>query len=67
MKRGKTVQEVRGQALLEYVILLAITAGIGVYVFRTLNDNLDRSIPKIGGNLEKQLRSGAASASLWRK
>lgn len=67
MKRGKTVQEVRGQALLEYVILLAITAGIGVYVFRTLNDNLDRSIPKIGGNLEKQLRSGAAPASLWRK
>ncbi len=67
MDRGKSVQKIRGQAILEYVILLSITLGLGVFVFNTLTKNLDQSIPKMGGNLEKQLRSGAAPASLWRK
>ncbi|NDF14278.1 hypothetical protein EB061_03010 [bacterium] len=60
-------QKIRGQAILEYVILLGITVGIGIFAFQTLNRSVDRAVPKIGGNLEKQLRSGAAPANLWRK
>jgi len=61
------VRQVRGQAILEYMILLVITVSIGIAAFKTLTQKLDQSIPKIGGNLEKQLRSGAGPASLWRK
>lgn len=56
-----------GQAILEYVILLGITLGIMVFFIRTMTQTLNNAIPKIGGTFERQLRTGAAPAKLWRK
>jgi hypothetical protein len=56
-----------GQAVIEYVILLAITTGIMLYFVRSLSTSLNNTIPKWGGSLEVQLRAGAAPASLWKK
>ncbi len=56
-----------GQAVVEYVILLAITVGILVSFVRSLSGSLNKTIPKWGESLEVQLRAGAAPASLWKK
>ena len=56
-----------GQAVIEYVILLAITVGGMLYFIRTMTGAFDQSVPKMGGTFERQLRAGAAPASLWKK
>jgi hypothetical protein len=54
-----------GQAVLEYVMLLGITVGTMLYFVRTMNKTFDKTVPKWGGRLERQLRAGAAPAKVW--
>ncbi len=70
MKKGGGMAKKKsdsGQAVLEYVILLAITVGIMIYFVRNLSSGMNKTIPKWGGSLEVQLRAGAAPASIWKK
>lgn len=65
MKRNRKKQA--GQAILEYVILLSIVMTIMVYFMNTLGNSYDNTSLKLGGAVERQLRSGAAPATLWTK
>ena len=56
-----------GQAVLEYMILLSITLGIVVGFAKNMTGIFDKAAPKIGGNFERQLRAGAASAKVWKE
>jgi hypothetical protein len=56
-----------GQAVIEYVLLLAMMVGIMVVLLRTLNGAYNKGVPKVGAAMERQLRTGAASAGVWRK
>ena len=56
-----------GQAVIEYVLLLTMVVGIMVAFLRTLNGSFDKAVPRMGGTIERQLRTGAASAGVWRK
>ena len=56
-----------GQAVIEYVLLLTMVVGIMVAFLRTLNGSFDKAVPRMGGTIERQLRTGAASAGVWLK
>jgi hypothetical protein len=56
-----------GQAVVEYIVLLTMVIGIMVAFLRTLNGSFNKAVPKMGGVIERQLRTGAASAGVWRK
>ena len=56
-----------GQAVIEYVMLMAITVGSIVFLVRNLGKSMDKSVPRMGGKMEQQLRAGAAPPSIWRK
>jgi hypothetical protein len=56
-----------GQAILEYVLLLTIVFGAVGYFLHQLTHGLDVTTAKYGGTVEKQLRTGAAPASVWNK
>ncbi len=56
-----------GQAVIEYILLLSMVVGIMVAFLRTLNGSFDKAVPRMGGTIERQLRTGAASAGVWRK
>lgn len=56
-----------GQAIIEYILLLAMVIGIMVAFLRTVNTSFNKAVPRMGGTIERQLRTGAASAGVWRK
>ena len=56
-----------GQAVVEYVLLLTMVVGIMVAFLRTLSGAYNKAVPKVGASIERQLRTGAASAGVWRK
>lgn len=53
--------------MIEYILLLTMVVGIMVAFLRTLNGSFDKAVPRMGGTIERQLRTGAASAGVWRK
>lgn len=56
-----------GQAVVEYIVLLTMVVGIMVAFLRTVNGSFNKAVPRMGGAIERQLRTGAASAGVWRK
>ncbi len=54
-----------GQAVLEYILLLAITVTLVVGFSKTILDTLDKGVLKFGGRLEKTLKTGRAPANVW--
>ncbi len=56
-----------GQALTEYVLLLMIVVPALVYFVGTLAGTFYKSSAKYGGFIEKQMRTGAAPATIWTK
>ena len=56
-----------GQAVVEYILLLSMMVGIMVVMLRGLSSAYLKGVPKVGGAMERQLRTGAASAGVWRK
>ncbi len=63
MKRRGANQ--RGQAVLEYILLLAITLTLVVGMSKTILEALDQSVLRFGGRLEKTLKTGRAPANVW--
>ena len=56
-----------GQALTEYVLLLAIVVPALIYFLGTLSSSFYKTSARYGGSLERQMRTGAAPASIWTK
>ena len=63
-KRGN--QE-SGQAITEYILLLAIVLGMVSLFLSKLTGSFDLATTAMGGKIEKQLRTGKAPASIWTK
>ncbi len=60
-------QKTSGQAVLEYVMLLAIVVGAMTFGVQQLRAVFDKMMLNFGGIAEKQLRTGAGTANLWTK
>jgi hypothetical protein len=56
-----------GQAIIEYIILLTIVFGTVAYFVQKLTGGFDSMVASSGAKVEKQLRTGAAPATIWNK
>jgi len=56
-----------GQAVLEYVLLLAMILGGVGFVVAKLRDGSDKITAVSGAKLEKMLRTGSAPPTIWTK
>jgi Flp pilus assembly pilin Flp len=54
-----------GQAIVEYILLLAIVVGVVGLFLSKLTGTFDIATVAMGGKMEKQLRTGKAPASIW--
>ncbi|MBC7396094.1 MAG: hypothetical protein H7333_01510 [Bdellovibrionales bacterium] len=64
---GKRKNKESGQALIEYILLLTIVFGFVIFFVQKLTGTFDTTTLSLGGKMERQLRTGAAPASLWTK
>jgi Flp pilus assembly pilin Flp len=55
----------RGQAITEYILLLAIITILATTVLRGLLPALDKGMLSFGARLEQNLKTGRYSASIW--
>jgi Flp pilus assembly pilin Flp len=55
-----------GQAFTEYLLLLSIAVVGAAALARAIMDVLDKGILKLGGQLEKDLKTGRAPLSVWK-
>ena len=75
--RGKTIQKClcarrkrsnqSGQAITEYILLLAIVVGLVAFFMHTITGSFDQTTALFGGKIEKQIRTGSAPATVWNK
>ena len=63
----KKTQKNSGQAVLEYILLLAMVVGMLSIFISKFVGSFDAATQKIGGKMEKQLRTGKAPPSIWNK
>lgn len=54
-----------GQGIVEYIIILSATVVGAGLISRQILRALDSGIVKLGGQLEKDLKTGRASVSIW--
>ena len=55
-----------GQAVTEYMVILALVLGGAVLLARGFVDVMDRGILKLGSQIEKDLHTGKTPANAWR-
>jgi hypothetical protein len=55
-----------GQAITEYILLLSATIFSAIAMARAIKGGLDEGILSLGGQLEKDLRTGRASLRVWK-
>lgn len=66
-KPGDLAKNQSGQAMVEYILLLTIVVvGAGLFL-QSLSKAIDQMTAAQGGKLERQIRTGSAPASLWKK
>ena len=56
-----------GQALVEYMLLVSIIVGLMVGFVGKLTGTFDKTTIRLGGKIERQLRTGSAPATIWKK
>lgn len=71
LERGKQflarlAREDSGQGTVEYILLLSITVGGVATLTRGILKAIDNSILGLGGQLERDLKTGRASLSAWK-
>lgn len=54
-----------GQGTVEYILILAVVVIGSVALSRTILNALDKGILKLGGQLEKDLKSGRLPLRVW--
>lgn len=55
-----------GQAITEYVLILGVTTLAAGFLMRQILRVFDGGILRLGGQLEKDLKSGRASLGSWK-
>jgi Flp pilus assembly pilin Flp len=58
-------EEDSGQATVEYILLLAFCALTAVAMSKGILGALDRGVLRLGGQLERDLKSGRAPLGIW--
>ncbi len=58
-------EEDSGQATVEYILLLSFCVVLAVALTRGILGALDRGVLRLGGQLEKDLKSGRAPLGVW--
>ena len=66
-KNLKKKRKPAGQAILEYILLLAIVVPTLIFFVRKMTDASDQGTARYGGKLEKQLRTSNAPVDMWTK
>jgi Flp pilus assembly pilin Flp len=62
---ARLLSDEEGQATVEYILILSVViAGAGL-LSRKLIEVLDSGILKLGGQLEKDLKTGRAPVGIW--
>ncbi len=56
-----------GQAVIEYVLVLAVVLSVVIVVRVTVVASLDKGVEGVGGRFERELRTGALPATYWTK
>ena len=59
------IRDEDGQAITEYILLLAVVVTIAVGVARLVMEVLDESVLRVGGVLEKKLKTGREELNVW--
>lgn len=62
---GKRLRDQSGQASLEYVLILALALTASALLAKGLSQALDASVLRFGAQLEKDLKTGRAQASVY--
>lgn len=60
------IHDESGQATTEYILILSIAVTTAVAFARGILEVLDRGMLRLGGALEKDLKSGREPLSVWR-
>lgn len=55
----------RGQAIVEYILLLSIVLVASSGLFRSIQSFFDRGVPFLGARMESTLKSGRTPTGLW--
>ncbi|OFZ79161.1 MAG: hypothetical protein A2583_00520 [Bdellovibrionales bacterium RIFOXYD1_FULL_53_11] len=73
MKPGRGTASIRnlvfdegGQAITEYILLLSICVVGAAALMRGIIQAIDKGILRLGGQLEKDLRTGRAPIDIWK-
>ena len=64
-KNKSALKDESGQATLEYILLLLVVFSLALGLSKTFTTNLDSSMRRLGGQLEKDLKTGRAPVSVW--
>lgn len=61
----KKNKNTRGQATLEYILILTVSVAVCIILVRGMTESVDNAILRFGGNLEKSLKSGRAPLDVY--
>ena len=59
------LSEEDGQATVEYILLLSVTLGFVITFVKQITSLVDKGVLKLGGQLEKDLKTGRATVNVW--
>lgn len=62
---NKLLWDEGGQAITEYILLLAIVVTLAVALMRAIIQGIDRGLVRIGSGLERILKTGRLAPSVW--
>lgn len=60
------VQDESGQAITEYILLLSVIVVGAAALTKSILGVLDKGILRLGGQLEKDLKTGRAPLNVWK-
>lgn len=55
-----------GQAMVEYILIVAFSVALAAGLARTLTKSIDLAVLRIGSQLEKDLKTGRATLDVWK-
>ena len=55
----------QGQATVEYILILSFAAVVSVALAKVILGSVDSGITRVGGQLEKDMKTGRISTSVW--
>ncbi|OFZ73944.1 MAG: hypothetical protein A3K03_04845 [Bdellovibrionales bacterium RIFOXYD1_FULL_44_7] len=63
---SRFVRDDKGQATVEYILLLSVTAVAAGALSRAILSTIDKGILRFGGQLEKDLKTGRTPVTIWK-